>query len=285
MTNPHSDLPFFQISTDSWLDSHFSLNSPQLIQRLSWLSELGITQLVLHPPLEPNKNFEQLVAFLQSHNFELFKEQGGPDFESGEDSLSGGQIRLMPYLAHPAEPVVAPFHFQLTQNLLSTALKSGKAAPLEKVFQAGLPTLHLASLMPASISPVDQKQNSLLQSLALSVPGYVLLNDQPEYALPLAPALEKAFHRLKTMIQIRAQLGCQARAACQWLNSGTPSVAVILKEGKQSKHLVLHNLSAEEVDLNLWRTGIAREMLSGKLVDLAGLDRLLGYQVMWLELE
>jgi len=49
--------------------------------------------------------------------------------------------------------------------------------------------------------------------------------------------------------------------------------------------LVLHNFSANEVDLNLWRTGIAREMLSGKLVDLAGLDRLLGYQVMWLELE
>ena len=285
MTNPHSDLFFIQISPESWLDSNFSLTSPLLIQRLNWLFELGITQLVLNPPLEPNKNFEQLVAFLQSHNFELFKAQGGADFGSGEDSLSSSQIRLVPYNVLPAEQADAPLHFQITPKLLSTALKVSKAAPLGKFFKASLPNLHPVPLLPFSSNIADQKQNTLLQSLALSLPGFVLFNDQPEYPLPLAPALEKAFHRVKTMIQIRSHLGCQAQSSCQWINSATQSVAAILKEGKESKLLVLHNLSADEVDLNLWRTGIAREMLSGKLVNLAGLDRMLGYQVMWLELE
>lgn len=93
------------------------------------------------------------------------------------------------------------------------------------------------------------------------------------------------YQRTRKLVAERQRLGVFGSGTFEWVEVEDASIAAYIRAKGEKRVLVLQNMSTEERDLRLLMSGLAREAISGRMVDLAGLDRLLPSQVMWLELE
>lgn len=93
------------------------------------------------------------------------------------------------------------------------------------------------------------------------------------------------YRRTQQMVATRQRLGVFGSGSFEWVDAGNNAVAAYIRAKGNTKVLVLQNMSASASDVRLFARGIARDAFGGGMVDLAGLDQLLGSQTLWLELE